>query len=103
MVAGRRVFLPKGPGPVRTCVGCRERALASDLVRVVARDGALVPDLAHRLPGRGAHLHPSSRCLDLAVRRRAFARALRLAEVPQDALVRLAVERAEQETGSTGP
>jgi predicted RNA-binding protein YlxR (DUF448 family) len=88
---------------VRTCVGCRERTSASDLVRVVVRDGALVPDLAHRLPGRGAHLHPSSRCLDLAVRRRAFTRALRLTEVPQDALVRLAVERAERETGSTGP
>ena len=28
-------------------------------------------------PGRGAHLHPTTACYDLAVRRRAFARALR--------------------------
>jgi predicted RNA-binding protein YlxR (DUF448 family) len=36
------------------------------------------PDLRRRLPGRGAWLHPSPDCLDLALRRRAFARALRL-------------------------
>jgi uncharacterized protein len=36
------------------------------------------PDERRRLPGRGAWLHPSPDCLDLAVRRRAFARALRV-------------------------
>ena len=39
--------------------------------------GELVADPAARLPGRGAYVHPSRSCLDLAVRRRAFARALR--------------------------
>jgi predicted RNA-binding protein YlxR (DUF448 family) len=48
------------------------------LLRVVARDGTVVPDPAHRLPGRGAHLHPVTACLDLAERRRAFPRALRV-------------------------
>jgi predicted RNA-binding protein YlxR (DUF448 family) len=38
---------------------------------------AVVPDPRHRLPGRGAHLHPVPECLDLAERRRAFPRALR--------------------------
>jgi predicted RNA-binding protein YlxR (DUF448 family) len=38
---------------------------------------AVVPDPRHRLPGRGAHLHPVLACLDLAERRRAFPRALR--------------------------
>jgi predicted RNA-binding protein YlxR (DUF448 family) len=37
-----------------------------------------VPDPAHRLPGRGAHLHPDAACLDLAERRKAFPRALRV-------------------------
>lgn len=37
----------------------------------------VVPDPRRRLPGRGAWLHPDSACLDLAVRRRAFRRALR--------------------------
>ncbi|MGH8777407.1 MAG: YlxR family protein [Jiangellaceae bacterium] len=61
------------------CVGCRVRAEKSDLLRVVAVEGdALVPDRRGRLPGRGAYVHPDPRCLDLAVRRRAFPRALRL-------------------------
>ncbi|SNS07310.1 Predicted RNA-binding protein YlxR, DUF448 family [Geodermatophilus pulveris] len=64
--------------PVRTCVGCRERAPVTDLLRVVARDGVLVPDPRRRLPGRGASLHPTPECLHAAERRRAFPRALRL-------------------------
>jgi predicted RNA-binding protein YlxR (DUF448 family) len=52
------------------------------LVRVTAGSvegrPAVVPDPEGRLPGRGAHLHPTTECYDLAVRRRAFARALRL-------------------------
>ena len=70
------------PGPVRTCVGCRARAAASELLRVVAGSDAegrpaLVPDPQYRAPGRGAHLHPTSECWELAVRRRALPRALR--------------------------
>ncbi|HUS22403.1 MAG TPA: YlxR family protein [Aeromicrobium sp.] len=71
-------------GPVRTCIGCRERAERKALVRIVARwDGSeqltrVVPDLGEALPGRGAHLHPDARCLDQAKRRRAFGRALRV-------------------------
>ncbi|MEV6098314.1 YlxR family protein [Nocardia sp. NPDC051981] len=70
--------------PVRTCIGCRRRELAADLMRVVAQgsasgqDVAVIPDPRHRLPGRGAWLHPSSACLSQAVRRRAFGRALRV-------------------------
>jgi predicted RNA-binding protein YlxR (DUF448 family) len=65
--------------PVRTCVGCRQRAPLGELLRVVARHGAVVPDVRRRLPGRGAHLHPTAGCLDLAVRRKALPRALRVA------------------------
>ncbi|MQA01409.1 MAG: DUF448 domain-containing protein [Streptosporangiales bacterium] len=63
--------------PQRTCVGCRGRAAKSDLLRVVAVGDVLVPDPRARTPGRGAYLHPALACLDLATRRRAFARALR--------------------------
>jgi len=63
--------------PTRTCVGCRARERSTELLRVVAADGVLVPDLRRRLPGRGAWLHPELGCLDLAERRRAFGRALR--------------------------
>ena len=80
------------PGPVRTCVGCRARAAASELLRVVAgadAEGrpALVPDPDHRAPGRGAHLHPTDECWQLAVRRRAFSRALRSGVTLADAQV----------------
>ncbi|MCD0486444.1 YlxR family protein [Streptacidiphilus sp. ASG 303] len=64
--------------PERTCVGCRRRAAKRELLRVVAVEGVCVPDPRGALPGRGAHLHPDPGCLDLAVRRRAFPRALRL-------------------------
>ena len=69
---------PAGPsGPVRTCIGCRERAARSDLVRVVLDGGLVVIDEGASLPGRGAWLHRRPECLDLAVRRKAFSRALR--------------------------
>jgi predicted RNA-binding protein YlxR (DUF448 family) len=39
---------------------------------------AVVPDPTATAPGRGAHLHPTTGCYDLAVRRKAFGRALRV-------------------------
>ena len=65
--------------PVRSCMGCGERAAKSDLLRVVAAGGEVVPDVTYRLPGRGAYLHPSLACLERAERRKAISRALRLA------------------------
>ena len=66
---------------VRTCIGCRQRADKATLVRFVAVQESstivVTPDLLGTLPGRGAHLHPTARCLELATRRKAFGRALR--------------------------
>lgn len=80
------------PTPVRTCVGCRDRAVKSNLLRVVAvgvgSQAELIPDPDGRLPGRGAYLHPSTGCLDLAQRRRVFSRALRHAGPLDDERVR---------------
>jgi predicted RNA-binding protein YlxR (DUF448 family) len=39
------------------------------------------PDFQRTLPGRGAHLHPAPGCLELALRRKAFGRALRVTGV----------------------
>jgi Predicted nucleic-acid-binding protein implicated in transcription termination len=64
--------------PVRTCVGCRARAPRSSLLRVVERDGVLVADEKAVLTGRGAWVHDTSECVDIALRRRAFGRALRV-------------------------
>ncbi|MFI7706222.1 YlxR family protein [Nonomuraea sp. NPDC049480] len=65
--------------PQRTCVGCRVRTAKSELLRLVQVEDHVVPDLRGRLPGRGASLHPSLSCLELAERRRAFPRAFRVA------------------------
>ncbi|WP_239160378.1 YlxR family protein [Virgisporangium ochraceum] len=72
--------------PVRTCIGCRKRVPASELLRFVAVESQagtfrLVADAARKLPGRGAHLHPGPGCFALAQRRRAFGRSLRVTGV----------------------
>jgi uncharacterized protein len=71
--------VPCAAEPERTCVGCRKRAAVSQLLRVVAQEGAAQPDPGRRLPGRGAHLHRDLACLADAERRRALPRALRVA------------------------
>lgn len=87
---------------VRTCVGCRRRAPASELLRVVVprsegSENRLIPDPQRRLSGRGAHVHHDTNCLDQAVRKRAFARALKI-EGPVDvAAVRTHVESESAE------
>jgi predicted RNA-binding protein YlxR (DUF448 family) len=97
---------PRVEGPVRTCVGCRERDLRSVLLRlVVDRSGTstdeprLAVDAGRSLPGRGAWLHASPRCLEVAERRRAVPRALHLAGPADLATVRAVVEALVQEEG----
>ncbi|MEU3249588.1 YlxR family protein [Streptomyces sp. NPDC006997] len=87
--------------PERTCVGCRERAAKTELLRIVAIEDACVPDPRGTLPGRGAYVHPAPVCLDQAVRRRAFTRALRAPGALDTKALRQYVERttvAEQAT-----
>jgi hypothetical protein len=77
---------------VRTCVGCRRRELAADLLRVVAvsignGNYAVIVDTGRSLPGRGAWLHPTRQCVQRAIRRRAFTRALRIAGAPDTSAV----------------
>ena len=96
-------------GPVRTCIGCRKRELAAELLRVVAvTDGngtsSVTVDTAASLPGRGAWLHPDQQCAQMAVRRRAFVRALRLTGSPDTSAVIEYVEKfAEQLDGPGSP
>ena len=93
-------------GPERTCVGCRGRGSRSALVRVVRveQDGHGDTDRAtldprRSMPGRGAWLHADPDCLALAERRRALARALRVAALDVSGL------RAEldEHLGTSGP
>ncbi|WP_167526002.1 YlxR family protein [Mycobacterium timonense] len=79
-------------GPVRTCIGCRKRELAVELLRVVAvptgnGEFAVTVDTGSSLPGRGAWLHPVSQCAQQAIRRRAFTKALRITGSPDTSAV----------------
>ncbi len=77
---------------MRTCVGCRRRELAVELLRVVAAptgngEYAVIVDTGTDLPGRGAGLHPAPGCVHQAIRRRAFTRALRITGTPDTSAV----------------
>lgn len=55
----------------------------------------VVPDLRRSASGRGAHLHPTVRCLEQAVRRKAFGRALRVGDSVEHSSVAAHVAAAE--------
>lgn len=80
--------------PQRTCVGCRVVSDQTDLLRVVVVGSQVVPDSQVRQAGRGAYVHPSAECLELAERRRAFPRALRVTGSLSTAAIAQAVQRA---------
>ena len=66
---------------IRTCIGCRTREPRSALVRIVAdpsAPGGCAVDADRTRPGRGAHIHPRTECVEEAQRRRALPRALRI-------------------------
>ncbi len=69
--------------PVRTCVGCGVKAAQRELVRVKAEGEHVIVD-RERTGGRGAWIHPGAECLARAIRRRAFARAFRRADLAWD-------------------
>jgi uncharacterized protein len=84
-MAGRRQ-------PERTCVGCRSKTEKRALIRVVrGSNGQVSLDPTGRAAGRGAYVHPSRGCLELAFRKGAIARALR-ASLGQSEAARLVQE-----------
>ena len=98
----RRIRQRPTHGMARTCVGCRRRDVRSALLRVVAERSdtgeniaGVVVDQRLRLPGRGAWLHPTPECLDLAVRHKAFGRALRVKAFLDVAAVKAYIEARE--------
>jgi predicted RNA-binding protein YlxR (DUF448 family) len=76
----------EGNGPLRTCIVSRVQKPPEELIRFVAGpDGTIVPDLARRLPGRGVWVEARRAAVTEAVRRKAFARALKQqVSVPPD-------------------
>jgi len=67
-----------GACPLRTCIVSRVAQPPDNLIRfALSPDNEVVPDVAHKLPGRGAWLSNSRKVLEVAVSRRAFDRAWR--------------------------
>jgi len=60
------------------CVACREREEQETLIRVVSADNQLIVDREQKALGRGAYVHPAAECVDNALKRRMFVRALRV-------------------------
>src|ERR1700682_890042 len=60
----------------RFCIATGEAKPIGEMIRyVVAPDGSVVPDIARKLPGRGAWLTASREALKIAIERKLFARA----------------------------
>ena len=65
-------------GVERLCALTREVKPLAELIRFVAApDGAIVPDIKRRLPGRGVWLTARRATIDEAVKRNVFARSLK--------------------------
>lgn len=71
--------------PQRRCLLSGQRAEAETLLRFAVVEDSVVPDPAHRLPGRGLWLAPAPDAVATAVAKGMFARAAkRKLQVPAD-------------------
>ena len=77
--------------PERTCIVTREPGSPHELIRfVVGPDGTVVPDLRHKLPGRGAWVTARAETVGQAVRKRLFNRAFKAeVKIPADLAERI--------------
>lgn len=67
-----------GKGPQRQCIACRQSRDKKELLRFVAApDKTLLLDYRQRLPGRGCYTCCKQTCIQNAVKKNAFKRALR--------------------------
>ena len=69
---------------IRTCIGCRQRDAAAEMVRLWLVDDQLVVAGATRT-GRGASLHPRPSCLETGLRPEALSRAFKRRVMVRDA------------------
>lgn len=90
--------------PLRTCVGCRAVNERGQLLRLVRRpDGIIEADPQGRLPGRGAYLCWSERCLEAALKRGRVSHAFRGEAVfPVERVARVRCLISEKTSGHDG-
>jgi hypothetical protein len=87
--------------PERKCIASGESQPKAGLVRFcVGPDGALVPDIAGKLPGRGIYVAADRALIDKAAKKNLFARAARqpvkvpegLADLVEDLLLQMVID-----------
>lgn len=65
--------------PMRTCIATGIKLPKNELLRLVrSSDGAVKVDLRSKLEGRGANISMNMEAFDLAIKKRAISRALKL-------------------------
>ncbi|MEL6979234.1 MAG: RNA-binding protein [Pseudomonadota bacterium] len=75
---GRGGVKKEREGPERRCIATGVSGPTAPLIRfVLDPEGALTPDLAEKLPGRGVWLSAQAAAIDLAVKKKLFSRAFR--------------------------
>jgi hypothetical protein len=81
---------PRDRGVERMCVATRTVRPIADLIRfVIGPDGEAVPDLKHKLPGRGVWVTATQDALEDAIKRKAFGRGFkRDVRLPADLVAR---------------
>lgn len=90
--------------PQRSCLGCRETGPKDELLRfVLDPEGNVLPDIAKKLPGRGAYTCYSRTCLENAVKRRQFNRSFKgdIKPVAMEPLLELIVRLLGERIDST--
>jgi predicted RNA-binding protein YlxR (DUF448 family) len=74
-------------GPERTCIVTRIKGSPSDMIRfVLGPDLAVIPDIRHKLPGRGVWVTARAAKVAEAVKRQAFARGFKVKAVASSSL-----------------
>jgi len=89
--------------PLRSCLGCREVRPKDELLRfVLDPEGTLFPDIAKKLPGRGAYTCFSRSCLEAASRRKQFNRSFKgeIRLLPETELISLIITILEEKISS---
>ena len=64
--------------PMRRCISCRESKPQDELMRFTLKGDEIAADTEGKNEGRGYYLCPDEKCIDSAVKRKAFNRACRM-------------------------
>jgi len=76
-------MLKKRKIPLRVCIGCQEKKLKKELVRIVRTpEEKITLDLTGKKPGRGAYICPLESCLKKAIKGKRLEKNLQMPVSP---------------------